>query len=252
MHPVSKDEVLAAIAGRQGLPQKAVMITFDDGYRSVFDFAMPMLRDRGIPAIAFVVAGLLDSDTPYWWVEAEELVRQGGTANGFSGLKPEVFARALKDIPNEQRLTTLAELRQSVPGIRVTIPQLRGHELSILESAGVSIGNHSLTHPCLPRCSTDKIESELTQAHEHLSAALGYAPQVFSYPNGDADERVAQTLLTLGYKAAFLFDHHITPLPPPDPLRISRLRVNSDSSLDRFRIISSGLHSALHHAQGKR
>lgn len=251
MYPISKDEILAAIAGRRGLPKHAVLITFDDGHRSLFDLAMPMLRDRGLPAIAFVVAGLLDTDRPYWWIEVEELTRRGGTANGFPHLGPKPFAQALKDIPDQQRLKVIAELRQTAPETTLSIPQLRRQELSILESAGISIGNHSLTHPCLPRCPTDKIVTELAQAHEHLTAALGYPPQVFSYPNGDADERVSQTLLALGYKAAFLFDHRISLLPPPDPLRISRLRVNSDTSLDRFQIIISGLHPTLRHGLNK-
>ena len=38
---------------------------------------------------------------------------------------------------------------------------------------------------------------------------------------------------------------------PGHPLRLSRVRVNSDTSLDRFAIILSGLHPALHHARGR-
>ena len=34
-------------------------MTFDDGHRDVLDVAMPMLRERGIPAVAFAVAGLI-------------------------------------------------------------------------------------------------------------------------------------------------------------------------------------------------
>lgn len=251
MCPVSKEEALAAIAGQRGLPKRAVLITFDDGHRSLLDLAMPLLRDRGLPAIVFVIAGLLDTNIPYWWVEAKELVRRGGTANGFPQLDPDAFTQVLKNVTNKQRLVALAELRQTVSGTRLATPQLRCRELTVLESAGVSVGNHSFTHPCLPNCSTGEIVNELSQAHEVLSAALGHAPQVFSYPNGDEDERVSEILLTMGYRAAFLFDHRISPFPPPEPLRISRLRVNSDTSLDRFRIIVSGLHPALHHGRGR-
>jgi hypothetical protein len=49
---------------------------------------------------------------------------------------------------------------------------------------------------------------------------------------------------------AFLFDHRLAPLPLREPLRISRLRVNSDTSTDRFRIILSGLHPTVHRVRG--
>ena len=40
-------------------------ITFDDAYRSVFDFAIPVLRARGLPATVFVNAGTL-AGAPLW------------------------------------------------------------------------------------------------------------------------------------------------------------------------------------------
>jgi hypothetical protein len=50
---------------------------------------------------------------------------------------------------------------------------------------------------------------------------------------------------------AFLFDHRVNPATPGHPLRISRVRVNDHTSLDRFAVIVSGLHPALHHARGR-
>jgi hypothetical protein len=40
-------------------------------------------------------------------------------------------------------------------------------------------------------------------------------------------------------------------VPAANPLRLSRLRVNSDTSLDRFDTVITGLHPALHHARGR-
>src|SRR5215475_8399105 len=41
---VSFDDVLAAHDGRRPLPDKAVLLTFDDGYRSVYTRVFPLLR----------------------------------------------------------------------------------------------------------------------------------------------------------------------------------------------------------------
>lgn len=58
---VSVGQVVASLAGRQTLPQKAVLLTFDDGYRSVVDHAWPMLKMLRIPSLHAVVTGWQES-----------------------------------------------------------------------------------------------------------------------------------------------------------------------------------------------
>lgn len=43
------------------LPRRSIVITFDDGYRSVRTHAVPVLQQHGFPAICYVSAGLLDA-----------------------------------------------------------------------------------------------------------------------------------------------------------------------------------------------
>jgi peptidoglycan/xylan/chitin deacetylase (PgdA/CDA1 family) len=45
---------LAAGNGSARFPERAALLTFDDGYRSVLEHAAPLLAERGIPAVAFV------------------------------------------------------------------------------------------------------------------------------------------------------------------------------------------------------
>jgi peptidoglycan/xylan/chitin deacetylase (PgdA/CDA1 family) len=45
------------LAGGSG--PRRFLVTFDDGYRSVFDVARPLLADLGVPATVFVCSGLL-------------------------------------------------------------------------------------------------------------------------------------------------------------------------------------------------
>lgn len=47
---------------RGDLPGRTVAITFDDGYRNVFEAALPVLRDHGFTATVFVTAGRCGSD----------------------------------------------------------------------------------------------------------------------------------------------------------------------------------------------
>src|SRR5688572_4796602 len=73
MRPVSLAEVLGAIRTGRSLPRGAVLVTFDDGDRTLHDDARPVLQMAGVPAVAFVVPGLLDTDIPFWWREVEAL-----------------------------------------------------------------------------------------------------------------------------------------------------------------------------------
>jgi peptidoglycan/xylan/chitin deacetylase (PgdA/CDA1 family) len=239
--PVSEGDVLAAVGGGRRLPEGAVLVTFDDGQRTVFDIALPLLRERGIPAVAYVVAGLLDTDTPYWWQEVEHLA----VGNGRD------VVRRLKRVPDAERLQAIEQLRRDAVSAVPPTPQLRRDELAVLESAGIAVGNHSLTHPLLPHCDDATIAREVADAHALLTDALGHPPRSFAYPNGDCDDRSAAAVAAAGYELAFLFDHQLAAFPPADALRVSRVRVDSTTSIDRFRIILSGLHPALHRARGR-
>ncbi len=53
---VSLDEVLEAVSGRQPLPERAVLITFDDGYSDLYEHAFPLLQEFGFPAVVFMLA----------------------------------------------------------------------------------------------------------------------------------------------------------------------------------------------------
>src|SRR6185312_13849637 len=48
--------VLDFLAGGQPLPRRALLLTFDDAYIDLLEVACPLLRERGIPALAFAVA----------------------------------------------------------------------------------------------------------------------------------------------------------------------------------------------------
>ncbi len=51
---VSAEQVRAAVAGRTPLPERAILVTFDDGLREQYDYALPVVRRLGGDAICFV------------------------------------------------------------------------------------------------------------------------------------------------------------------------------------------------------
>lgn len=246
---VTLEEVLLSFEGHGRLPARAVLITFDDGHRSVVDVAMPMLQERGLPAVAFVVAGLIDSNRPFWWTEVIDLATHGGVVDQMAS-SPHDLVRALKRVPDDRRRAAIEELRSTAASAAAPMPQLTAEDLRTLEEAGIAVGNHTWSHPCLPRCTAPTKRDEIEGAHHALTRVLGHAPEAFAYPDGGLDRASAAILRDLGYRAAFLFDHNLSPMRPPDPLAVSRLRVNSTTTLDRFQMIASGFHPTLHRVRG--
>lgn len=247
---VGLDQVLGALSGAE-LPPSPVLITFDDGERTVLTAGLPELAQRDLPAVLFAVPGVLDSETPFWWVEAASLVEAGATTeHALGATSPAQVVRTLKHVANNIRLEALEQLRGTAARGAVTTPQLTSDELVMLDRAGIRVENHSWSHPLLDHCSEAEIAQEIGDAADRLAALLGRPSTVFAYPNGNVDGRVAAELSRVGVEAAFLFDHHLSPIPPADPLHISRVRVNSTTSMNRFVAITSGVHSAVHAMRG--
>src|SRR5262249_40344098 len=69
-HPIGLDDWRDARAGKRPLPSRPVLVTFDDGYRSVFELARPILQRHGIPAVVFVCTDPV-RDQQLFWFDAE-------------------------------------------------------------------------------------------------------------------------------------------------------------------------------------
>ena len=62
---VMKLSELAAAARSGRIPERAVAITFDDGFASVVEDAAPLLEERGFPATVFCVAGHVGTENDW-------------------------------------------------------------------------------------------------------------------------------------------------------------------------------------------
>lgn len=56
---LSLDEALACLRGEKAIPSRAVVLTFDDGYRNFREYAYPVLERHGFPALVYVIPGFL-------------------------------------------------------------------------------------------------------------------------------------------------------------------------------------------------
>ena len=128
--PIGTDALVAGLDDPQLLPSRSVLITFDDGYRSVLDVAQPLLERFGYPAVAFMPTAYVGSANVFddgiepteplcTWSELEELERRGVAieSHGHS----HVHLSTLAESERKRELTlSKSELERSL-GKRVTL-----------------------------------------------------------------------------------------------------------------------------------
>ncbi|MCY3935050.1 MAG: polysaccharide deacetylase family protein [Chloroflexi bacterium] len=61
---VSLNDLYNALNAGQSLPQKPIILTFDDGHRDHYDHALPLLIEYGFQATFFIITGLADEGNP--------------------------------------------------------------------------------------------------------------------------------------------------------------------------------------------
>ena len=57
---IALDRMIDSLRSGQSLPEKSIVITFDDGYSSIFDVAFPMLQTYGYPFTLFLSTEPID------------------------------------------------------------------------------------------------------------------------------------------------------------------------------------------------
>jgi len=162
-----------AVTAPQG--PRTVVVTFDDGYRSVYRHARAPLERLGVVATVFVVTDCVDGAVPMSWPGIEAWGRG--------------------------------------PDAGELVP-MTWDELGELASAGWEIGSHTATHPHLTQCDDVTLERELRSSRERIEERLQRPCWSLAYPYGDVDERVATAAADAGYVTACTLPDRLHPPSP--------------------------------------
>ncbi len=249
-NPVSIDDVADAVDG-QPLPDRALLVTFDDGYRDNHDLALPSLTEYSIPAVVFLATDHIGSGDPFWWDRvawmfettgpgAEKLPVLGEASWESTRKMAARWIAAAKLLTEAEKAVAIDHLAAvlDAPEIGSTFAasHLEWDMVRSMQNRNIAFGAHTCSHPILSRVDLDTARVEVVRSVERVAKETGQMPIAFAYPNGlpgdypDAVvEVVGDTGITLGFT--------LSPGPARkrefsgDPLRIPRVFVHHTDDL---------------------
>lgn len=195
------------------IPERAAMITFDDGYRSLLTHALPLLEERAIPATVYLVTGSVDNRNLVWVNELSWLLQHhhAPAARAFAALTglPETstsaeFMVALQgDFAPDRAKQLIADIWADVPGgqsdlMREPALYLSWDEIRHMRERGISFGCHTVTHPSMPGLTDEQARQEIFAAREEIVAELGECTS-FAYPFGHREPRIERIAIEAGF-----------------------------------------------------
>ncbi len=258
--PIGIDELLRAIDGAP-LPRNPVMVTFDDGYLSCHDVALPILRAVGIRATFFIATSYVAERRLYWWERVALLVAQGtrkGTVTYPSKLelapREPGTRKLINDVIKDAKQLDLERFLDEVAAA-LGVPWTREIEaeyanglimtwdhIRALSRAGMDIESHSRSHRVLQTLDDAGLDTELVGSRADLEAQLGRPIRAIAYPVGrrlgHGTERIRAKITAAGYRIGLSNASGVNRIWPKslgsmgslDPLDINRLSIDRSMS----------------------
>ncbi len=264
-------DLLAHMDGGPRLPERPLLITFDDGYRDNHELAFPVLRGLNLPAVIFLATGAIGTDRVMWWDELRFLLlrteRTGADLplvgpRSLHGAPSRTSARmellaALKAVTDDERVAAMANLRE-VLGVGAPRPQtplfMDWDAVAELVANRVECQPHTVDHPILIRVDGDRARREISESAAEIARRTGRPSVAFAYPNGDWSTDVMRAVGEAGMRLAFTM--RLGPVRARDwqeaPLEIPRVPLDATDSWDMFRLKACGMVSTLLGVTGRR
>jgi peptidoglycan/xylan/chitin deacetylase (PgdA/CDA1 family) len=258
--PIGVDDLLAAFDG-EPLPKNAVMVTFDDGYRSCREVALPILRAVGVPATFFIATSFISDRRLFWW-EKIALALSHAKCDVARLAYPSPLTIAARDPASHVVLT---DVIKDTPGLDVDrfldglfvafgvewsaeIEARHADELVMtwndvraLAQAGMGIESHARRHLVLQTLDRASLRDELEGSRRELEAQVGRPVRALAYPVGRRIENaphVRDAAAAAGYRLGFsnasgttrIWPRPLRGVWPVDPFDVRRLSTERDMS----------------------
>lgn len=203
LRPVSPEEVAAAVAAGERLPRNSFLLTFDDGFRQVYDVIAPILYAKGVPAIFFVNPAFLDNRLLFYRCKISlaieallqrrdrvAVVKAVADVLDIQELEVGALSRRLREVNNLDQgvLDVLAApLELSYDDYLHTVrPFMTSEQVKELAGKGFAVGAHSWDHPYYDLIPLEAQQWQTLESARFVSARFSPGATYFSFPHTDA------------------------------------------------------------------
>ena len=194
------DDIISSISCRKWdlLRKKRINISFDDGFKDIYEYAFPIFKKYHIPFTLYLVGSFPEGLSDLWWIQMEQLMASDVSA----------FEELMKDIyrSDKNMREAMHEMTASTPDYALCKQlSLSWEQLREMVASGLcTVGCHSMTHPGLSRISHDELRWELTESKRVIESNLPVKVKHFSYPHSMENSFIQKLLKESGYESATL------------------------------------------------
>ena len=203
---VGMDRVIAYVKEGKALPEKPVMITFDDGYYNNYLYAYPLVKQYSSHMVLSPICKWTDFYTEDGTVDARY------THVTWDQIREMTASKAVEIQNHSYDLHTCNKGRQG---------SARAH--------GESVPVYQ-----------ELLRNDLSKAQERIGACIGEKPSTFTYPFGAVSKEAGEVLRSLGFEAALTCEEKVNRLTREEEclFRLGRFRrphgVPGDAFLKRI------------------
>lgn len=205
------------------VPERSLVITFDDGYKDLYDL-LPVIKKHAVPVTMFLCTGIIATRREFW----DNIPKDYNEMDD------------LKFVPHEQRMKHMSERygfsETKEYGYRTALSREEIMEMT----QWVDFQPHGRFHPTLPTCTAEKARDEVEGSKADLLRDYGIASYAYAYSNGDYSERDIAIISNAGFKLAVTVDG-VYNTSKTDPYRIKRLPIREACGIDELIVRASGL-----------
>ena len=158
-HPIDLGSFCDARATGRALPERPVLVTFDDGYRRVFELARPILQRYHIPAAIFVCSEPVRRQRLFWF---DAVAR---------ALGPQAV-EAAREMPDELWRSKAREYDTPAAAAPALAPMTES-QVKQLADEGFAFGAHTATHAPLAQAPAEVQRGELSECRSALESWTG-------------------------------------------------------------------------------
>jgi peptidoglycan/xylan/chitin deacetylase (PgdA/CDA1 family) len=192
-----QEAVQSLLAGK--LIKPSVCVTFDDGYMDNYELALPVLKDKGLPATFFIATQFINTGR-MWNDTVIETIRRipngeldlrsiGQDVYNISTLSDRLEAIKkillnLKYLEPDERLNRVTDISAYANSKLPDNLMMSEKQLKEMDSSGMTIGAHTHSHPILSRIPLTRAEDEIRRSRDILNELLNKKIKTFAYPNG--------------------------------------------------------------------